>query len=210
MGHFWTSKRIILITFYQLLQPSSAGQLQKPQLTFAPFFPILQNIAVPLTGDDASVKKYAQEVEALKKKVGMADYEDVLNAQMDYAFACSGYDVKKFVSSVLDDLKLSGSLESVAKDTLAAVEEAEAASGRELDATNDKGWAALTKKIGEIEAKHGLQDKAKVRDEAVFEMYKKHISSLKDAVEGDVDKARVADNLGHIKTDLASLKPKLV
>lgn len=165
---------------------------------------------MPLTGDDAAVKKYAQEVEALKKKVGMADYEDVLNAQMDYAFACAGYDVRKFVTSVLDDLELSGNLTAVAKETLAAVEEAETASGRELDATNDKGWAALTKRIGEIEAKHGLQDKAKVREEAVFDMYKKHISSLKEAVEGEVDKARKADNLEHIKADLSILKPKLV
>ena len=140
----------------------------------------------------------------------MADYEDILNAQMDYAFACSGYDVRKFVSSVLGDLNLSGNLESVARDTILAVEEAEKSSGRELDATNDKGWAALTKKIAEIEAKHGLQDKAKVREEAIFDMYKKHVSSLKDVVMGEVDKARKADNLEDIVPDLASLKPKLV
>ena len=140
----------------------------------------------------------------------MADYEDILNAQMDYAFACSGYDVRKFVSSVLGDLNLSGNLESVARDTILAVEEAEKSSGRELDATNDKGWAVLTKKIAEIEAKHGLQDKAKVREEAIFDMYKKHVSSLKDVVMGEVDKARKADNLEDIVPDLASLKPKLV
>ena len=165
---------------------------------------------MPLTGDDAAVKKYAQEVEALKKRVGMADYEDVLNAQMDYAFACAGYDVRKFVSSVLEDLELSGHLDAAAKETLAAVEEAEASSGRELDGTNDKGWATLTQKIGQIEAKHGLQDKAKVREEAIFEMYKKHITSLKEAVVGDVDKASKASNLDYIKPDLAVLKPKLV
>ena len=170
----------------------------------------MQSIPVPLTGDDSAIKKYAQEVEALKKKVGMADYDDVLNAQMDYAFACSGYDVRKFVTSVFDDLKLPAELEAVARETLSAIEEAEAASGRELDASNEKGWAALTKMIGEIEAKHGLQDKAKVREESIFDMYKKHISSLKTAVEGDVDKARHADKLDHIHPDLGSLKPKLV
>ena len=43
---------------------------------------------MPLTGDEAAVKKYAQEVEALKKKFGMPDYEDTFNAELDYAFAC--------------------------------------------------------------------------------------------------------------------------
>lgn len=164
---------------------------------------------MPLTGDDAAVKKYAQEVEALKKKVGMPDYEDVLNAEMDYAFACSSYDVKRFVSSVLGDLHLGSGLEAVAAEITAAVGEAEAASGRELDASNDKGWQVLSSRIAEIEKKHGLQDKAKVREEAVFDMYKKHISSLREAVEGDVDKAREADNLD-ATADLAALKPKLV
>lgn len=37
----------------------------------------LQNINLPLTGDDAAVKKYAAEVEALKAKIGMPDVEEV-------------------------------------------------------------------------------------------------------------------------------------
>ena len=37
----------------------------------------LQNIPLPLTGDDAAVKKYASDVEALKQKIGMPDVEDV-------------------------------------------------------------------------------------------------------------------------------------
>lgn len=155
------------------------------------------------------MKKYAQEVEALKKKVGMPDYEDNLNAELDYAFACSGYDVKKFVSSVLGDLDLSGNLEGVAGEIAAAVEDAEAASGRELDAGNDKGWQVLSSKIADIEKKYALQDKAKVRDEAVFDMYKKHIATLREAVEGDVDKARASEKIVE-KADLAGLKPKLV
>lgn len=169
-----------------------------------------QSIPIPLTGDDAAIKKYSQEVEALKKKVGMPDYEDVIGAELDYAFACAGQNVRKFVGSVLEDMQLGGgSLEGVGAEVAAAVEEAEAASGRELDAGNDKGWALLAQRIGDIERKHGLQDKAKVRDEAVTEMYKKHIASLREAVAGDVDKARKADGLEHIQPSLAALKPKL-
>lgn len=36
-----------------------------------------QNISLPLTGDDAAIKKYAADVEALKKQIGMPDVEDV-------------------------------------------------------------------------------------------------------------------------------------
>ncbi len=39
-----------------------------------------QNIKLPLTGDDAAIKKYAAEVEALKKQIGMPDVEDVSGA----------------------------------------------------------------------------------------------------------------------------------
>jgi hypothetical protein len=38
---------------------------------------LLQNINLPLTGDDTAIKKYAGEVEALKKQIGMPDVEDV-------------------------------------------------------------------------------------------------------------------------------------
>ena len=39
--------------------------------------PPRQNINLPLTGDDAAIKKYASDVEALKKQIGMPDVEDV-------------------------------------------------------------------------------------------------------------------------------------
>ena len=113
------------------------------------------------------------------------------------------------MTSVLGDLHLGSGLEGVSNEISQAVEAAEAASGRELDAGNDKGWQVLSTAIANIEKKYGLQDKAKVREEAVFDMYKKHISSLREAVEGDVDKARNSEKID-VKADLSGLKPKLV
>jgi hypothetical protein len=169
----------------------------------------LQNIAVPLEGDDAAIKKYAQEVEALKKKVGMADYEDVLSANINYSFACAGYDVRKFVGTIFNDLKLSSpDSEAVAQELAAAVEEAEKTSGSKLNAGNNKGWSILSQKINEIEQKHGLGDKAKVRDEAVFNMYQQHVASLREAVEAEVEQAGASGSLP--KPSLKKLKPKLV
>lgn len=169
----------------------------------------LQNISLPLEGDDAAIKKYAQEVEALKKKVGIADYEDILNANINYSFACAGYDVRKFVGTIFNELKLSSpETEAVAQQLAAAVEEAEKTSGSKLSAENSKGWSILTQKIKEIEDKHGLGDKAKVREESVFHMYQQHVASLREAVEAEVEQAGPAGNLP--KPSLKKLKPKLV
>jgi hypothetical protein len=38
---------------------------------------LVQNINLPLSGDDAAIKKYASDVEALKKRIGMPDVEEV-------------------------------------------------------------------------------------------------------------------------------------
>lgn len=40
----------------------------------------------------------------------------------------------------------------------------------------------LTARLGDIERKYGLADKAKVREEAIFDMYKEHIKSLREQV----------------------------
>lgn len=168
----------------------------------------LQGIALPLGGDDAAVKKYAAEVEALKSKIGMPDVEEVIDAELEYKFATSDYDVRKFVSSAVEGMDL-GSLEGVVADLQSAVDEAEKASGSVLDADNDEGWQLLTARIEEIERKFGLADKAQVREEAIFDLYKKHLQELKATVEGDMDKARKADGLEFIQPDISALKPKL-
>ena len=52
----------------------------------------------------------------------------------------------------------------------------------------------LTSKLGELEKKYGLGDREKVREAAVFEMYKAHIKDLRTAVEEDV--AKVSELVG--------------
>lgn len=56
----------------RLWLPSAAGLSKHFSPTDA-----RQSINLPLTGDDAAIKKYAAEVEALKKKIGMPDVEEV-------------------------------------------------------------------------------------------------------------------------------------
>ncbi|KAI7840261.1 hypothetical protein COHA_006043 [Chlorella ohadii] len=168
----------------------------------------LQSINLPLTGDDAAIKKYAAEVEALKKKIGMPDVEEVISAELDYKLACTGYNVRLFVVDVLSTMMDGGSMEAAKAELLTALDEAERQSGGELSGSNDKGWEILTRKLGEIEKKYGLADKSKVRDEAIFEMYKSHIHQLRDTVVADINKARDED-VADIQPNLAALKPKL-
>jgi hypothetical protein len=154
---------------------------RKHQQQFQELVKGLQGIALPLTGDDAAVKKYAGEVEALKKKIGMPDVEDVINAELNYKMKVAGADVRKFVASAAEELKGAQSSAMVA-EVMAAVEAAEAASGAALGPGNDKGWQAFNASLGEIEKKFGLVEKAKVKEEAIFEMYKEHIKTLRETV----------------------------
>lgn len=188
------------------------SSFRKQQKQYAALMQGLQGIPVPLAGDDAAVAKYAADVEALRRRVGVPDYEELVAAQLDYALACSGGSVRAFVTSVIADMRLDGGAAAgAAAELAAAVADAEAASGRELDGANDKGWAKLTAALAAIEAKHGLGDKARVREEGVLAMYRKHVAGLREAVAGELAKAAAAEpSLAGMGADLAALKPKLV
>ncbi len=69
----------------------------------------------------------------------MPDMEEVIGADLTYKFMVANYDIRKFVLSALDGLKLEG-MEALPKELLSAVDEAERATGRALDAENEQGW----------------------------------------------------------------------
>lgn len=183
---------------------------KKQQANYKELMKGLSKVDVPLEGDAAAIKGYAQEVEKLKKKIGMPDYDAIVKAEMAYAMSVAGNDVKKFVNSVLGELDVSKTVfEGIGQDVMDAIAEAEKASGKELDASNDKGWKTLSSKIAAIEKKYGLQDAAKVKDAAVLEMYTKHIQSIKDTVEGEIAKVKDAEGIQIDKVDLKGLKPQV-
>lgn len=183
---------------------------KKQQSRYTELMKGLSKIEVPLEGDEKAVKAYATEVEKLKKKVGMPDYESLVKAEMAYAMSVAGNDVKKFVSSVLGDMDVSKTAyEGIGQDVMDAIQEAEKASGKELDASNEKGWKALGSKIAAIEKKYGLQDTAKVKDDAVLDMYMKHVTGLRETVEDQIDKVVKAEDIQVGKVDLKGLKPEV-
>lgn len=183
---------------------------KKQQANYKELMKGLAKVDVPLEGDAAAIKGYASEVEKLKKKIGMPDYDAIVKAEMAYAMSVAGNDVKKFVSSVLGELDVSKTAyEGIGQDVMDAIAEAEKASGKELDASNEKGWKALSSKIAAIEKKYGLQDTAKVRDDAILDMYTKHIHGIKETVEGEIAKVKDAEGIHIAKVDLKGLKPQI-
>jgi len=170
----------------------------------------LSKMEVPLSGDAAAVKAYATEVEKLKKRVGMPDYEAVVKAEMAYAMSVAGNDVRKFVSSVLGELDVSKTAyEGITQDVMEAIAEAERVSGGELGAGNAKGWQALGGKVKEIEKKYGLEG-GKVKEAAVLDMYAEHVKGMREAVDGEVRKMQEAEGVD-VKggLDLKGLKPQV-
>lgn len=166
----------------------------------------LETIPLPLTGDDAAIKKYASDVESLRKKIGMPDVEQLYAAELEYKKACAGSDLRKFITSALDDVEL-GDLEGARAELLAAVDAAETQSGAPLSPANTKGWSVLSSKLVDIEKKYSLGNKQKVKDEAIFDMYKQHISSLKEKATEDMHKAIEGDaGLAGFTPNLESLK----
>lgn len=183
---------------------------KKQQANYTELMKGLSKVDVPLEGDAAAIKGYASEVEKLKKKIGMPDYDAIVKAEMTYAMSVAGNDVKKFVQSVLGELDVSKTAyEGIGQDVMDAIAEAEKASGKSLDASNEKGWTTLSSKITAIEKKYGLQDSAKVKEEAVLEMYTRHIQSIKDTVEGELAKVKDAEGIQVGKVDLKGLKPQV-
>lgn len=64
----------------------------------------------------------------------------VIAAELDYKLACSGYDVRAFVTEALESMNLGAGLAAAKAELMAALDEAEKASGGSLSGDSDKGW----------------------------------------------------------------------
>jgi len=160
-----------------------------------------KNIKAPLNGDDAAIRKYAQEMEALRKKVGLPDHSEALEANLEYQLHASHGDLRGFLATAAESRDL-GEFSDVLAEVEKAVDSA--------DMTSDKGLEALGKKIGDIQTKHKLDTYDKIKDKAIFDMYKTQLESLRSKVVEDMDTVKRRDNLDFVQVDPAELKAKPV
>ena len=171
-----------------------------------PFFLLFfQSIPVPLSGDAAAVKKFAADVDALKKRVGIPDDADLEAALAAQRVKTARGDVRRLVAAAAVD----GVDEGVLADVSAALEAAERESGAALSDGNGKGWAAFATKLAAIAKARGLDDVAKVKADAATATYADTVASLRSAAADAMDAAARRDGLdAGAAPPVASLKPK--
>jgi len=161
-----------------------------------------QSIPVPLSGDPAAVKKFAADVDALKRRVGVPDDADLEGALAAHAIKAARGDVRKVLSSMGPDLD-----DAVAADIAAAVDAAERESGGALSDGNGKGWSIFSAKLATLAKARGLDDVAKVKADAALATHAATIKSLADGAADAMAAAARRDGLEGTP-DPATLKPK--
>jgi molecular chaperone GrpE (heat shock protein) len=167
-----------------------------------------KNIQIPLTDDASAVKKYAEEVESLKRKAGVPPMTEVLDAHLDYHLACSGYNVRQFLTAALED-RDTEEYGDVVNELLQAIDQIEGQTGAVLDGDNEEGFQMLAQRAGEIEQKHGLAEYEKIQQEGILDTYKQKLQSLRQAASDEMEMAKKREGLEFVNVDVTSLKPKL-
>ncbi|KAL0036607.1 hypothetical protein WJX79_002489 [Trebouxia sp. C0005] len=168
-----------------------------------------KNIAVPLNGDMDAIKKYAEEMQKIKKQAGALDPVEVADARMEYDLECSGYNVRQFLGTISGQGTLGEFGHAVMKDLLELVTEIEQETDAVLDAENEEGWEMFQERVADISKKHGLEDFEKIKEEGIIEQYAKSLEDLRKAAEEDMDVAKRKDGLDWVNVDAAQLKPKM-
>ena len=89
-------------------------------------------------------------------QAGMPPMYEVVGATLNYQLKVARGNVRKFLSSATEGVDL-GEYSVVVDEMLKAVDEIEAKTGAPLDASNDKGWKDLQKRV---EVRQGVPLKA--------------------------------------------------
>ncbi|DBB10027.1 TPA: hypothetical protein ACH3X3_001616 [Trebouxia sp. C0006] len=169
-----------------------------------------KNVAVPLNGDMDAIKKYAEEMQKIKKQAGALDPVEVADARMEYDLECSGYNVRQFLGTISGQGTLGEFGHSVMQDILALVTEVEQETDAVLDADNEEGWEMFQERVADISKKHGLEDFEKIKEEGIIEQYAKSLEDLRKSAEEDMEVAKRKDGLDWVNVDPAQLKPKMI
>ena len=150
---------------------------------------------------------------ALRAKVGAPDPADLEAATVEHALKAAGGDVRRFLAGL--GSSGGGVDEALLADLGAALEAAEKEGGASLAGGGDggagaaKAWAAFGAKVGSLAKAKGLDDLARVREEAALASAADALAALRGAAADAVEAAARRDGLPAGDVDLGALKPKL-
>jgi len=82
----------------------------------------------------------------------MPPVDELVGATLNYKLRVARGNVRKFLASATEGMEL-GKYSQVVEEIMAAVDDIEAKTGAPLDASNEKGWKTLQKRV---EVRHSL------------------------------------------------------
>lgn len=156
-----------------------------------------KHLQPPLNGDEAAIKKYATEIEALRKKIGMPEHHEVLRTRMAYDLKVADYDLSSFMASSTDG-KNFGKLQPVVDELLAMSEG--------VDLSDRQAQQAFRSKVEALEKKHKLEPYEKTKEKSILEMYKLNLDQLRRDCQEEMDLVKRRDHLENIDVDAGSLR----
>ncbi|KAK9811532.1 hypothetical protein WJX72_005484 [[Myrmecia] bisecta] len=181
---------------------------KESQKQYREFMKGLKNIDLPTSDDANAIKKYASDMEGLKKKLGIPGVDEILDATLEHKLATAQWDVRKFLAHATEDVDVDEAADVLA-ELEKAVDEVEDQTGQRLDANNEEGWRLIGTKAKDIAAKHGLDNVTKIREQAITDMYKEQLVELRRKAAEEMEAAKRKDHLEWVQVDPKEIKPKI-
>jgi hypothetical protein len=179
---------------------------QEQQKSYRELLEGMKKIPVPLSLEAGAVKKYASDMEALKRKVGLPEMEELLGATMNHQAKVSGGSVRKFLQEATEGVDL-GDRSEILYKVQAALDKIEETSGP-VTTENAKALSAFQKEVASIAKENKLDNLKAIKPQAILDMYTAQLRSLRQAAEDEIEVAKRRDGLEDLHVDVASIKPK--
>jgi len=179
---------------------------QEQQKSYRDLLNGMKKITVPLSLDPGAVKKYAAEMEALKRKVGLPEMDELMGATLNHQMKLSGGNMRKFLHEATEGVDL-GQQEDILLKVNAALDKIEESSGP-VTIDNPKALAAFQSEVANIAKQNKLDNVQAVKPQAIIDMYTEQLKDLRQAAEDDIEVAKRRDGLEDLTVDISSIAPK--
>lgn len=155
----------------------------------------MKSIVVPMDGNQTDVKKFASEVEALRKKIGAPEHHEMLEARMAYDLKVDRYDVHSFLTRSTEG-KDFGKLQPAINEMISLSEG--------VNLQDPKTAESFQAEMQAVAKKHKIDVKDK--QQCIVDMYTTTLNNIRKDVQEEMDIVKRRDHLENVEVDAASLK----